>query len=844
MGIYVKELLEKLKKRISKKLNDTFSEKDYVLIVERKMPWIVTKFLATTGRIYHIYKDREEKFRVTLYNFRDDFINIQILYEISMHSRKLLLLVLLTFLIPSSTYFFFYTKMSFILSQGSIESLLLAYFAGITALLGIIFAFYSVGFQIATSKFSSEVTDYINQEKVGKFFFRLLVIAGLFSLMTLIIQYGVSFPLMIPFVIATFLVTFSLLGILIFKDDYITKLKPHNIFNQIYYENLKAIKQVNEYHVPKVYSFNLIRNKNIASFKLHIQTRNSWSIVMTHQKNTDRRLKIHESLFRDLIREGSIDDASYGIRALGHFLVNYIEIKHFIDTDKPWWFPSYQELVSADNISMFPLKANYEAQGIGRLGISKSLITWLEDKIINQLETIQNDLELMKYPKIQNALIYAYETILAGRFEKTNLGLQKTLRGTYELQEFELTERVCKLFFALGGKINDESVKGEYINTLGQIKTTIADGFYLRTFPGRLDDWKNTFKSNITMLFKGEKTIKDVSSIIQMKLPKYFHEILIDYLNRMKVEEFAEGKLITPESWLVNELIKIAENKEKEMREKFLYSFLDEIFKLWEQPLENSIKNSFNLIIFGLFNQLISAKEWDFLEKIITKYKQKLFKLIVQVDSDNFIELELREPIEFGVFNGLVARNKAIFDFYNRIFFLTQLHLGTKIDRTNPTEVLKLARRPMMLGALAYLISELDEDFHYVKEVTLVAEVLFPNADLGTVFELTKDMKVGLGTSMLFQIIYEESSRYRPYYREIINSISDLPPDIITSGAPPFGMSSRQTVKHKSEFIRELASRNRFADMDECFDGYVEWLKKQEQIKKLLKILEVAKNKK
>lgn len=840
MYLYVKSAVEKIKKWVSGKIDNLASEDVYVPVSERKKPWILAKWLLFAGNIYHFYKTRQEHFNVFIYNFHSGFANVQIMYEIGKHSRKLLFLILLTFALPSSIYFILQQQITFTLSSGAIKNLLLAYFAGTTTLLGIIFALYSVGFQIATSKFSSEVTDYINQEKVGKFFFSLLVIAGIFSLLTLIAQYGLGFALIIPFIIATFLVTFSLLGILIYKDDYITKLKPKSIFSQIYHENIKAIRQVNEYHVPRIRNFAVTRNLNITSFLLHLMTRDSWSIVMTHQKNVERRLKIHSVLFRDLVRENSFDDASYGIAVLGYLLDAYIEVKHFIDTDRPWWFPTYQDIVSADDMSMFPLKANYESRGIGRLGVTKSNFTWLEDVILGQLEAVQNDEELMKQPKIANALINAYKTILAGRFERTKLGMEKTVRGICELQDFDLSERVYKLFFSLGEKITDESVKANYINTLGEIKTVAADGFSLRTFPGRLEEWGPKFKTDISYLLQNGKMPKDNQELVALKLPKYFYILLSDYLERLKVEEFAERKIVTPEAWLTDELLETAVAKEKEVREKFLFALLDGMFKLWEQSTDVVLKNNFNVIIFGLFNQLISANEWDFLEKIITKYKVKLFMLLLQVDTNNFIELELREPIEFGVFNALVARKKVPFDFYASMFFMTQIHLNSKIDQNDMTQVLKLARRPMMLGALAYVVSELDDDFHYVNTVTEMAESLFSKADLGTIFELTKDMKVGLGTSTLYQIIYEEANRYRPYYRDVINSIFDLPPDWITHGGPPFGMSSTQTVRHKSSFIRDLASF-RLADMEECFDGYVEWLKKREQIKKLLTTLSAIK---
>lgn len=220
MYLHVKDAIEKIKKRLYEKLNDAFSDRpDYLPIVERKKPWVVRKSLLVTGKIYHFYKTRQERLRVFVYRVRDDFANVQILFEIAKHTGKLLFLMIIAFAISTSIYFFIYEKISFSLSPDGIKNLLLGYFAGVTALLGIIFAFYSVGFQIATSKFSSEVTDYINQEKVGKFFFNLLVLTGVFSLITAVAQYGVTFPLTIPFFVTTFLVIFSLLGILIFKDD-------------------------------------------------------------------------------------------------------------------------------------------------------------------------------------------------------------------------------------------------------------------------------------------------------------------------------------------------------------------------------------------------------------------------------------------------------------------------------------------------------------------------------------------------------------------------------------------------------------------------------------------------
>ena len=831
MNVNLNEVRNNAEKYVIDKLSSFFSERDRVLIIERKKPWIVWKIYLLLGLLYHLYKTKQEGARIFWNNFRDSFVNIQILYEVIFHSRKLLILTLVILLVSSAYYFHIFPNSYLPLSNSIIVSLLTAYFAGVTALLGIIFAFYSVGIQISTSKFSSEVIDYINREKVGQFFFKLLVISGLFSLSVLILQYIVSFPLVIPFVIATFLVVTSLLGILIFKEDYLVKIKPDNLFDQLCDENIRALKLINHYNTPDIKSFSLVSNINISSFKLYLRSWSSWSLVMAQQKKTNQRLRIHEHLFNDLIRASSIDDASHGIKMLGYLMDSYIEIKHFIDTDRCWWFPSYQDFVSAEDMGMFPIKSNYESMGIGKLGVPKSDLDWFEDKIIKQIGKIQNNTEIIKNPQIMSALIYTYETIMAGRFQKTILGLEKKVRGVYESQYFELSERVFGMFIELGEKVTDQNGMSDYINALGNIKTVMMDGFSLRHFPGKVVDWHDEFTRNIVAL-AGKKKVCDKETIINKKLPKYFFDLFADYRDRLDVELQVEGNLITPISWLEKELVKNVEQEEDLLKEKFLNILLEGTYCLWDKSSEISLKKNINLILFGLLNQLISSGSWTLIEKTIIKYRVEFLKIFLEIKSDDFFELELREPIEFGTFSALVRKDKTVFDFYCGLFFMSQIQLNTTTNPKDLTKMLKLARRPLMLAALAYVVSELEDDPHYVSKVTDMCESLFVNAELSKIFKLTKDAKVGLGISTLFQVINEESNRYRPFYREIINSILELPADWASNGA---GIALSQTVIHKSNFIRKLASY-RLADMEECFDGYVEWLEKREQMNKLVNI--------
>src|SRR5262249_9740705 len=70
--------------------------------------------------------------------------------------------------------------------RGFLEVVLGISIGAISALLGLLFALYGVGFQITTEKYSSRVADYVNQEGVGNFFFQLLVFTDLYAIIVLL----------------------------------------------------------------------------------------------------------------------------------------------------------------------------------------------------------------------------------------------------------------------------------------------------------------------------------------------------------------------------------------------------------------------------------------------------------------------------------------------------------------------------------------------------------------------------------------------------------------------------------------------------------------------------------
>src|SRR3990172_9861364 len=142
-------------------LRDKYPSIDSKLDVN-KPPHLLIKFPSLLfGHFYSRYKNREEKLRVWFFNFFDSVSNTRIVYEIVYHSRGLIFTLALLAAISFIPYFYFFNY-PVLIDQNLINSLLIAYVGGTTAILGIIFALYSVGFQTTTERFSSNVTEYLN----------------------------------------------------------------------------------------------------------------------------------------------------------------------------------------------------------------------------------------------------------------------------------------------------------------------------------------------------------------------------------------------------------------------------------------------------------------------------------------------------------------------------------------------------------------------------------------------------------------------------------------------------------------------------------------------------------
>ncbi len=357
-----KLLISKFKRR-----RDPF---EFDLDPDRERPFLEQIREVIFGRVYYAYQRLSETFRVKRYNRQNRLREEGIAFQLAKIGRStlfyLVLTVILSIVVDWSISSFFSSlhlpdiKYLKIPPAEFIEDFFSVGIAAISALLGLIFALYAVAFQMTTEKYSSEVIDFINSELVGNFFFKLLIFTDLFMLYGLIEMNVVDIYPSFTFFLSVVFVSLSLVGILIFKNHYLTILKPKSLFGRLSGDASEAIDTGTN---RRSYAFNSI------------------SAVFNARQKFANTISILGSLFGDLRKNQNWEEIVYAPLTLSVVLTRYVQKKKFLDRERNWWFFNQHKEVHADNDSLLVLKLNYEMRGTGPLTLTQPNTEWVEDQI-------------------------------------------------------------------------------------------------------------------------------------------------------------------------------------------------------------------------------------------------------------------------------------------------------------------------------------------------------------------------------------------------------------------------------------------------------------------------------
>lgn len=765
------------------------------------------------GPAYSKYISIREQDRIWTYRLEKEAEKHSIIRDILRHSKWIATYLMIFFIIsifadnlflrlfPYLTQVPFVTQNFLLPPESSMEVGLGIFVGAISAILGLIFALYSIGVQQTNERYSEKVSDFINRESVSDYFFSFLIFTDIYSILILLKLHLIPGLPYISFLMASGFVALSLLGILIFRSHYINSLKPLNLLQTIW-------RICGD-------EFRVVTDQKSYKYK-------SWSIAIHARDNTNRHIGILADLFRDLVRNEKWSDASYAPIILGHITRDYVEAKKFIDKDRGWWFFQRYEQVKADDLNMFTIKANYELEGRGPLHMPRIADSWLEDKVIELLEEMTTYIVFDKSFKLANRVMDGYKEFLVGDYEERKGDKPKHIPGAIHAQEFDLFQKGLKSFLKVWEKIDF---------TKTEISTNFINNYFAIT-EGVMDEWD--FDKAIAIagsFYEGDQLNTSKKFRFDSELPAYTRNILIDYWERLEVEQELENKIITPNDRFIDEVKGLLVQKRGEILTSYLTLIFDNsdliVATLYKQKNYEYV-GQFVKMQYEWVSRLLRLNEIKTAETFAFRIKKNVGYL-AHLPRKVIVDMEMLEQVEKGFFVSLTKRSFPLFVVYARAAVMVLVII--RYEETDQNKLIRSMKLPLIWGGLAYLISEYEQDFRYIATLTRVLEKSFRPGGLIQALEAVAELHIVAN-------IWWETTRYSSWYMGELNRISHA------VGLRPFRedgeISFSEIYNHPSPFIQQLAMWEMVAE-ERCGEGFIDWLKKREEIKKLIYILSAIK---
>jgi len=675
----------------------------------------------------------------------------------------------------------------------------------ISAILGLIFALYGVGFQIITEKYSSKVSDYVNQETVGNFFFKLLVFTDLFAILTLLrvqlfkLEPSFSFPAVI------IMVAICLLGIVVFKNHYILTIKSKNLFERLWSDIRENIRLASD---RERYSYN------------------SWSIIQTSRNRTQELLLLLKTLFEDLWQAKNWNDVVYTPTVLSYLLTEYAKRKKFIDKERGWWFPQTQQEIEASDMGSLALKLNFELQGKGPLRIGNPDYLWFENQVFEIVQTVESHIGMDdEKTHLLNYVIDFYQRVLAGDYSKDQYGrYEKTITGLYENQEINAFEKYFDAYLGLYSKVKTDDDLVAYLNAYFSVGLALIDGF-------DYSQYQITIKSLVGADGRLTRTREEIARI---DLPNVFYNQLLDYWDRLDLEVQCEGRVITPQQLLEKETLEDLRAKEKHYFDKFF----DKLCKHEDTILDDLYKKGrhkelaqFLKLRFEWFSRMLYVKKSALAEQYSAIIAQRIIYLLY-IPKQILLDSEFWEEIEKLIFSSVIENCQNLFK--ELTCSLVLLLPIINADEKNIDNIMYRNRLSIIVGGFVYLVSELRQNDKLLTEYVQIIEKAYREGYFIQMLKmLAKPKDIG-GLDLTLKLINWESTRYHHWFGNILWEIDQLPK---TYDNVRFYSGMQKVADHSSKFIRELSYRA-FNPEEESAEAFVEWAKKREIVKELITVLQ------
>jgi len=636
----------------------------------------------------------------------------------------------------------------------------------------------------------------MNEERVSTYFFSLLVFTDLFAVVTFLKLHFVRQEPVGSFILVSILVAFCFLGILIFKSHYIESMKPVNVFRRLWQQSIDIFSRVT--------SAKRYRKK-------------SWSIVQGSRIQARRCLNIFGSLYRDLIRSGKLDDASYAPIILGKLLRDYLENKRFINNDYGWWSEQRFEQPTGNTASEYSIKAAYELQGRGTYFSTTQDTEWFENLAFSLLNEIRNSALEKKDSKLLYRASDGYKQLLVGDREKKPNGDPIDILGAWQYQEFYTVNSALPEFLKLvdGIDFTDELVADSVVNDYFAIVVAIAD---------RWDD--SLVIEHAKKFYEGDQLNTRKGFAGDRKVPAEAMRILRDYWGRLEVEQRLEGRLITPQDNLLSSLQDDLKKNLDEQINKTLsvvFSHSSELIKRLIQNSSYEYAGQFIKMQMTWITRLFHEGQGQIAENFASFISDNS-QYILLLPKDVVDKLDLLDTGENGLFVALIEERKKLAEAYSKVVVLTRLVI--MLNTTVPEESAKYQRLTVIWGGAIYLLAELRQDYSSLLQYVELLDALYPNGSLPKIVEIVKDYRPQ-------SLIGWEVNRYNRWFQSIAQKLRNELVEEPYQERGAMGFSTH--FVHPSSFISSLTEWE-FDFQDRTIEGFADWVRSWDMQRKSVQI--------
>ncbi len=774
-------------------------------------------FSLLLGKIYRYGVNKSEATRLKRFKIEEEIEKHKIISEIYRYSKRTLIYLLVSVIVAYGADYLFSFVLKWLTNFNYITDIfstpnksfigdgLTAYISAVSALLGLIFALYAVGFQLTTDRYSEKVTSFISNDKVSSYFFEFLVFTDLFAVIVYVKLITTDSLPLFSFIMATLLVATSFLGIIIFKNHYVEIIKPESMFTQIQsliWESIDLVATPGRY------------------------TKKSWSLATHARKRVRSNIRVAEALYRDLTRNDitrsqNWTDASFAPLVAGYILQGYSGKRRYIDIDKPWWTAQRDERVKSSDLNMYSIKLQHGLKGTGPLIVPQNHTLWFEDQLFGFLVEIEKDISNDNTGYIFMNLSNAYKTALVGNYQRQVDAPPKLLPGAWQNQELEMFDRSFIAFIGLWQKVDISTHKAaaNYVNDYFSIISEVIEPWNIELVLSIVDSF-----------YKGDQLNQSDSFLSKGDLPSMSRAILRDYWERLDVEQKLEGRIVTEKGYLLDEVRDLLESKRNDLVDKYLMLAFDDSTKIIES-LQKSGKYELMVDFIKMQMEWISHLLYTRqLERanLFSDYVKKACKYLLLVPQQIVEEEELIDQVEKGYFVALMEECKDVFTAYSEAASIVLLIDNWQQRETqNQDGLIRSAKFPLIWGSMAFTLSELRQDSFWVTTFTKHLERMFRPDLLPQLLESVANLQYTKDA-------YWETTRYMNWERWMFRKIRDEVSEVSEYSAGEIGYGTR--FDHPSDFISHLSTMD-FVFDNQAKEAYVEWLKRRQVTKGLIAIL-------